>query len=387
MRNYIFSLSTQIGSQNTKSVLCGFNLTTNEIEIFGYNQSKTEGYKQGFPVNSIEIANSIKSSIQKLGLDKNINIERINLGLTGMGLQSTPTEASAIVTKGDGEVSEFDLNNLNEISKRQAEALGRIVLNVYPIEYLIDDKKCYGTPIGEKASRISMQGLSVYFNKKYFEFFRDTEKSYKTEFVSPIMESINFVTSENERIAGVMVVDIGHDVTTFVVVENDNPIMLVSLPAGGRQITQDLALALRIDIEEAEKIKKEFNHTSMTTYKKIIDDTINKRLSIIFDDINKYLKKINRAYLLPGGAVIIGGCSKLQSIEAVAKKELGVPAKVHYQEFKTTNGNIIRDPVWYELCFTCINDLNKQKIENQINGKLFVKTKQLFKKFIEPFLP
>jgi cell division ATPase FtsA len=125
----------------------------------------------------------------------------------------------------------------------------------------------------------------------------------------------------------------------------------------------------------------------MTNYKKIIDDTINKRLSIIFDDINKYLRKINRAYLLPGGAVLIGGSSKIQSIEIVAKKELGVPAKVHYQEFKTINGNIIRDPIWYQLCFTCMNDLQNQKENYQITGKLFAKTKQLFKKFIDPFLP
>jgi cell division ATPase FtsA len=96
---------------------------------------------------------------------------------------------------------------------------------------------------------------------------------------------------------------------------------------------------LRVTPEEAESIKLG-NVSFQSGSKKKLDEIIDARLSDIFELIDKYLKKIGRSGLLPAGAIIIGGGSRMQLVESVAKQMLRIPVKVAHVDFPGTKGTV-----------------------------------------------
>ncbi|PJC56452.1 hypothetical protein CO026_00225, partial [Candidatus Kaiserbacteria bacterium CG_4_9_14_0_2_um_filter_41_32] len=121
-------------------------------------------------------------------------------------------------------------------------------------------------------------------------------------------------------------------------------------------ITNDIALGLKITLEEAEKVKR--GSITTTNYpKKRLEEIINARLSDIFELINLHLKKIKKDGLLPAGIILTGGGSITLGIQEFARNTLNLPARIATLEFdKNTK---IRDASWavaYGLCMIGASD-------------------------------
>lgn len=374
------------GSETTKIASAQFNATQNNFYFTAINAITTKGYKKGYPEDESCIIETFKKSIKAIEDSTSTKIENLILGLSGIGLQSTPVLSSIIINKADNEVTKLDKEKLEDIAKKQIEMDNKIVLGVYAIEYKIDGKICYGDPIGAKGIRIECQSLVVHYPKQYIDIFNQLNKyEINIKHKVPLIESYEYLLTENERISGSIIIEIGHDVTTFIVVENDTIIMLVSIPSGGRDISGDIATSLKITLDEADQIKK---GTSVNFgAQRIVEDVINKRLFTIFESINIYLKKINRQGLLPGGCVLVGGNAKIHNIENIAKKHLGMPVRVPFQEFKTNTKYTIKDISWYTICNTITEEFKKNTSLTDPENKLFVKTKKFWKKYVYPYLP
>ena len=96
------------------------------------------------------------------------------------------------------------------------------------------------------------------------------------------------------------------------------------------EITNDIALGLRVPLEEAEEIKR---GSRVVCIQKRVGDIVEARLSDIFDLINAHLKKIGKQGLLPAGIIMTGGSSAIPFIEEIAKKTLEIPSKVASPDF------------------------------------------------------
>jgi len=143
---------------------------------------------------------------------------------------------------------------------------------------------------------------------------------------SPIAAS--FVTlSKSQKIAGCVLANIGAETVSIVVFENNIPISLEVFGLGGSDITNDIALGLKISLEEAESIK--LGGITATSYsKKKLEEIVSARLGDIFDLIEVHLKKIDRSGLLPAGIIITGGSSSVGLIEDLARSYLRLPARI-----------------------------------------------------------
>jgi cell division protein FtsA len=103
--------------------------------------------------------------------------------------------------------------------------------------------------------------------------------------------------------------------------------MLIQMfPIGSNDVTNDIALGLRVSIEEAEKMKLESGN--LYNLKKKLDEIIEARLSDMFELVENHLKKIGRNGLLPAGAIIVGSGSNVDNIEKLAKETLHLPARI-----------------------------------------------------------
>ena len=163
-----------------------------------------------------------------------------------------------------------------------------------------------------------------------------------------VLAAARAVLKESQMENGVAVIDVGGATTSIAVFEEGDLQYVGVIPVGGVNITNDLAIGLKVDPEIAEivklahasamvrgdgagvTVKHEKDTFNFTT--EDIDEIVGARLEELFDSVNKELKKAGRAGRLPSGVVLTGGTSNLKNIAEYAKAQLGVAARIGKSE-------------------------------------------------------
>jgi cell division protein FtsA len=186
-------------------------------------------------------------------------------------------------SKASNEVSELDFE------KAKIEALQSIpidspyeVLNISLSEIKLDGKKVRGNPVNQIGGILETKYILSLIPKKileeYVSLFEELEINIKEVVLGSTVSYIP-VTKRRERIAGIGVLNIGHDNTSFVYFENELPVISKTWAIGGANITNDIALMLQTKIEDAEEIKKNFKSLNI----KKVGQIINARVDDICD--------------------------------------------------------------------------------------------------------
>ena len=201
---------------------------------------------------------------------------------------------------------------------------------------------------------------------------------------SPIAASFVTIT-KRQKTAGCVLANIGAETLSIAVFENNIPISLQVFPIGGSEITNDIALGLKIPIEEAEQLKlgRVLNHYP----KKKLEDIVEARLSDIFELIEAHLKKIGKSGLLAGGIVITGGSSAIPIIEELAKTSLKIPSKIATPDFAKNTKQQIKDNKFSVAYGLCIMGLNDDGDDNDSVIKMSRHAKNNILSWLKQFLP
>jgi cell division protein FtsA len=177
----------------------------------------------------------------------------------------------------------------------------------------------------------------------------------------------------------VVLIDLGGTTTNIAVFEEGDLQHVAVLPVGSVNITNDLAIGLKTDLDIAEAVKLQHavavtgarkDHASTVNVKvndqthefetDDIDMIVDARLEEIFELINKELKSIGRAAKLPGGAVLTGGGAQLAGIADYAKHALQISARVgQLPEFAGVSDKVA-DPSWSTAVGLMLIDLEGQ---------------------------
>lgn len=192
-----------------------------------------------------------------------------------------------------------------------------------------------------------------------------TKSVYRTgldieDLVLSILAAAEGLLSGRQKELGVLLVNIGASTTSVVVFEEGDVIHTAILPIGSDHITSDLAIGLRTSVDVADKVKiecgdalpkdytkkeeinlKDFDGEDVLVSQKYIAEIIEARVEEIFERVDIELRKIERSGMLPAGAVLTGGGSKLPNIVEVAKRKLRLPASMG----KPLKGNLVIDRV------------------------------------------
>jgi len=197
--------------------------------------------------------------------------------------------------------------------------------------------------------------------------------------VAPLAASIVALT-KTQRTAGCVLVNIGAETVSIAIFENDQLIGLNVFPIGSTDITNDIALGLRIPLEEAEEIKVKKKGGPQSSYpQKKLSEIIEARLKDIFELIEAQLKKIGRNELLPAGVILTGGGVGLTTIEELAKASLKIPARIVVPHPEEGTQKEVLDSSWsvaYGLCVLGFDDsytsdlfqINKVRVRGHMRG-------------------
>ncbi len=334
MRKHI-AAGIDIGTYHVKVVVSESDPESDRAlpRIIGTGFAETKGLRHGYIVNSRDVSKSVMQAVAQAEKISGAKIKRAFISIGGISLQSIVSFGSVVVSRGDAEVSQIDIDKATTLAERNIPAsqiINRKIIHPIPLSYKIDGKPVLGRPLGMKGNKLEAKVLFVTCLSQHIEDLVDSISDAGIEVLDVVAAPIaaSLVTlSKNQKVAGCLLANIGAETVSIVVFENNLPVSLEVFPIGATDVTNDIALGLKLPIEDAEALKRG-SLSGVEIPKKKLDDIIEARLSDVFDLIEAHLKKIDRNGLLPAGIIFTGGGAGIAGIEELAKHHLKLPARI-----------------------------------------------------------
>ena len=330
-------------------------------QIIGTGFAESRGLRNGYIINEADVVRSIRSAVAQAEKAAGVSVKKAYLSIGSIGLDEMVSTGEIITSRADSEITQIDIEKATTDSEeRIADHIpNRKIIHAIPLRYRIDGEEVLGKPAGMRGTKLEVDTLFITtFEQHLNDLIGAVERTgvYVEDVMASPLAASFVILSKTQRRAGCIMANIGAETVSIVVFEDLTPISLKVFPIGANDITNDIALGLKITLEEAEKIKRG-GITGTTFPKKKLEEIINARLSDIFELIDLHLKKIKKDGLLPAGIILTGGGSTTLGIQDLARSTLNLPARIATLEVgKNTK---VRDASWavaYGLCMIGASD-------------------------------
>jgi cell division protein FtsA len=388
------SVGIDIGTYQVK-VVAAENIREDGREaprVIGVGYAESRGLRHGYILNQRDAIKSVHQALAQAEKAAGIKIQNALASIGGIGLGSVSSVGSVVISRADSEITELDVKKAVEVSQDtipQAHSVNRKIIHTIPLSFKVDGKPTLGRPEGLIGSKLEVKTHFITCVEHHVNDLLETLQWAGIEVediaASPIAASLVTLTKQ-QKMAGAVLANIGSETVSIVVYENNLPVSLEVFPYGSNDITNDIALGLRVPLEEAEEIKRG-SLVGASYSRKRLEEIIAARLSDIFELIEAHLKKIGRNGLLPAGVVLTGGGSAIEAIGDLAKVSLRLPSRVAQVSFGDTLQGQIRDASWSVAYGLCIMGLSNAEEEVMTGMKLVKKTKNNLLNLLRQFLP
>lgn len=352
-------------------------------QVLGTAHKESRGLRHGYIVNFDDAAASIKEAIREAEKNAKVKITSAMLAVGGESLGTLIGEGSIAVSRADSEINEGDVKRAIDASQTHLrELVNRKILHVVPLSYKLDGKKVLVRPHGMKGGILEVRTLFITCLEQHLEDLVSAVEAAGVTVddadivAAPIAES-SVVLTKLQKKAGCVLANIGAETVSISVFEEGIPVSLHVFPIGSTNITNDIALGLKIPLEDAERVKKVRDEGNL---KRKVDEIIEARLSDIFDLIEAHLKKIGKNGLLPAGIVLAGGGANGPHIEDLAKHSLRLPAKIAAPKD-------VRDLSWSIAYGLCLLGGDSPENDESLGIKMVRQTGSSVLSWFKQFLP
>lgn len=333
------------------AAIVGYKNEYGKVEILSIGKAESLGVQRGVVANIEQTIDSIKAAIKVASDKANIDIEEVVVGIAGQHIKSMQHRGMVTRRSLEDEVSQADVDQLIDNMHRLVMSPGEEIIHVIPQEYIIDGEAGIRNPIGHSGIRlegnfhiITGQVSAV---KNIFKCV-DRAKLTTVDLHLEPLASADAVLSDEEKEAGVVLVDIGGG-TTDVAIFYDGIIRHTAvIPFGGNIITEDIKEGCGIIKTQAEQLKMRFGSAlaqenqvneiisipglrgrphkeiSVNTLAQIIQARMEEILEFVLFEI----KASGFERKLAGGIVVTGGGSQLKHLPQLVMLTTGMDCRI-----------------------------------------------------------
>ena len=342
-----YAVGLDIGTNKIRTVVAHIDSATGVPTIVGVGEATNSGMRKGVVVNLQGPGKAIDEALDAAERMSGYQVNGATISLNGSHILTTHADGMVAATGVDHEVNREDIERIKEVATLGKVPANREILDVISHAYKLDGQDNIKDPIGMTGTRLEVDAHVISALTPYVSNVEKAAESAQVEphvIVPTAVAASRAVLSESQRENGVAVIDFGASTTGIAVYEEGDLQYVGVVPIGGNNITNDLAIGLKIDPELAEEVKVNHAHAvsrsehagvsvkhdnQISSFKtEDIDEIVEARLEEIFEGIQLHLKKANRAGRLPAGVVLVGGASKLKYMTEYAKESLGVAARL-----------------------------------------------------------
>ncbi len=341
-----YATGIDVGTSNVRAVVASIS-DKGALNVIGYGEVANSGMRRGVVANLSGPGEAID---KVLGEAERMSGHEVNSGalsINGASITSTRTEGMIAVGAMEHEINEGDLDRVEDVAIRGRIPANQEILNIVPLQYILDGQGGIKNPLGMVGSRLEMQANVVSILSPNYENLRRAAEGANVtpeQVIPSVYAAARAVLTERQRENGVAVVDIGAATTGVAVFEENDLQYIGVVPVGSNNITNDLAVMLAIDTEVAEEIKRRFasgnfgmvdspvvirwRGKEVRFERSQVDEVVEARLEEIMELVRKELKKAHYEQRLPEGIVLTGGGAKMRDIDKYVRDILETSVKI-----------------------------------------------------------
>lgn len=341
-----------------------------KLEILGMGKAVSEGVIRGMVTNIDKTVNAINRAVQEAEEQSGVSIREVNVGIAGQHIRSSVHHGSIIRDSNDDEIAVADINRLTQDMFKIVTPPGNEILHVMPQDYTVDYEPGIKDPVGMAGVRLEADfhvitahtSAIANINKCIRRAQNSEGKQLKIVdlILEPIASSMSTL-SEEEKEAGVVLVDIGGGTTDLAVFHDGIIRHTAVIPFGGNIITSDIKEGCLVMQNQAEQLKMKFGKAiaeeaspneiisipglrnrpakeiSVKNLAHVIEARMQEIIELVHAEIicSGYEDKLKGA-----GIVITGGGSQLQGVKQLFEYMTGMHARIGYPNEHLGKGKV-----------------------------------------------
>ena len=323
----------------------------NKIEILGLSKALSKGVKRGVVLNIEETVTAIQTTVEDVQKRSGIMFSEVFVGIAGQHIKSMKNRGYIMREAYDDEIKKEEVFKLIEDMHKIHIDIGEEIIHVIPQNFIVDNETGVKSPIGMCGRRLEANFHIVIGQvaaaKNIEKCIRKANLTVKDMILEPLASS-DAVLTDDEKEAGVVLVDIGGG-TTDVAVYYDNIIRHTSvIPFGGNVVTKDIKEGCAILQRHAEQLKIQYGSAlgDIAPDDKVVSIPgisgrepkeisfkslayiIQSRMEEIIDAVNFEIQNSGYADKLAAGVVITGGGAMLKHLPQLMKFKTAMDVRI-----------------------------------------------------------
>ena len=321
------------------------------IYVIGHGLANADGLRRGVVVDMEKAVKSVRRAIEDAQLVSGTEIDSVTVGIAGEHIRSINSHGVVAVGWSDNEITTADVKRAIEAAKTVAIPVDREIIHVIPQQFSVDDQGGIKDPVGMSGVRLEVEAHIVTASVTTAKnIYRALERCH-LDVDHVVLEGLalsHALLSEGEAENGVVVVDIGGDITNLAVFYDGAIRHTGVVSLGEKNVTNDIAIGLRTALKHAEELKQTYGaalaslvdpeemipvpaadgSVAKEVSRHVLASIIEPRTEEILSLVIREIKRANIGDLLAGGLILTGGGSLLPGTVELAEQLFDMPVKL-----------------------------------------------------------
>jgi cell division protein FtsA len=324
-----------------------------KIEILGMGKSESYGVARGVVQNIDQTVQAIRTAVADAENKSGVDIKVVNVGIAGQHIKSMQHRGIKTRSSIEEEISQKDIDALIDDMFKLVMQPGEEIIHVLPQEYIIDNEQGIKNPIGMSGIRLEANFHiitgQIAAARNIYKCVHKAGLEASGLTLEPLA-SADAVLSNEEKEAGVVLVDIGGGTTDVAIFQDGIIRHTAVIPFGGNVITEDIKEGCTIIKSQAELLKIKFGSALASEnqeneivsipglrgrpHKEIsvrnLSAIIQARMEEIVEHVYYEIKNSGYEKKLIAGIVVTGGGAQLKHVTQLVEYITGMDTRIGY---------------------------------------------------------
>jgi len=405
MENNKIAVGLDIGTTKIVAMI-GRKNEYDKIEVVGIGKAKSLGVKRGVVSNITQTIQSIEQAVDEAESVSGLKIKDVVVGIAGQHIRSIHHSDYITRNHPDEVIDENDIENLINQVHKLVMLPGEEIIHVLPQEFKVDSQADIKEPIGMYGGRLE---ASFHVVVGQVSSIRNIGRCVKNaglglnEITLEPLASASAVLSQEEKEAGVALIDIGGGTTDLAIFKDGIIRHTAVIPFGGNVITDDIKEGCSIIEKQAELLKIKFGSAwpgenketeivsipglrgrepkeiTLKNLSKIIHARVQEIIEHVYLEIKNYGHETAKGKLI-AGIVLTGGGAQLKHLRQLVEYITGMDARIGFpnEHLAGDSDDALSSPSYATAVGLLMEGLNKStKEETEVEEKEEVKVKEV----------
>ena len=394
MNREIHAIGLDVGTSKVRCVV-GEPSENGKMNVVGVGEADSRGLRRGIVTGAEAVSEAIKKAVGEAERISGLNIQSAVVNLSGEHFRGENKNGVVAVAGAGREISEEDVERAIESASAMQLPSGWEIINRLPQEFIIDGQDGITEPVGMSGARLEslvhiVIGPSA-GRQNLQKAVRRAGLEVERMMLEPLAAAEGTLTDDDKEY-GCALVNIGAEITSLMIFGRGAVQHTAVFPFGGMHFTKDIAVGLRVSIQEANKIKHHYGcvgsfmmdddekqemieimpvgrSETRGLSKEILCDIMQPRAIELLQHIAH--ETVGTHAQISSGVILTGGGSMARGMVEIAEQVFDAPTRLGYLEPAYFGGlaEQVQGPEWAVTCGLALSSMRSQIRESNRGGK------------------